>query len=102
LDPNDSSASPEIFPELYNITTLDNCITACAQYNYQLPFYAGYDGSSGGGSIAEAKICDGVVWGYTDTTTLWTDHPTRCYLKNGVTTNTVQDSTNAHAAILDR
>lgn len=90
-----------MFQELYNISTIENCVTACAQYNYQLPGFAGFDGSTGGGNVSKRDICDGVFWGYNGTLTTGNHHPTRCYLKNGAISNMLQAESTGHAALLD-
>ncbi len=89
--------------EVYNISTLQNCITACAQYTYQFPFNAGYDGGGSASDVPQANTCDGVFWGFNNTVTGARDHPTRCYLKSGINSDSPRVTVNnGHAAILDR
>jgi len=69
--------------EIYNLTSLNDCITACGVYNYQLPTVAGFDDYSRAPLYDE--LCSGVAFGFRPVAG---SSPTRCFLKRGVTEGT--------------
>ena len=82
--------------EIYNLTSLKDCITACGIYNYQLPTVAGFDGYSNAPLYVE--LCSGVAFGFPPEAG---SSPTRCFLKQGVTQGTtVLSETLVHVAKL--
>jgi hypothetical protein len=86
--------------ELYNVTSLEDCVTACALYSYQIPGAAGFDGGTFEPSYSE--LCTGVFFGFNGTESTGY-HPTRCYLKYEIrqgTSTFVGDVYTGHAAAL--
>jgi hypothetical protein len=82
--------------EIYNLTSLNDCITACGVYNYQLPTVAGFDGYSQ--TPLYDELCSGVAFGFPPEAG---SSPTRCFLKQGVTEGTdVVAGTLVHVAKL--
>jgi hypothetical protein len=83
--------------EIYNLTSLNDCITACGVYNYQLPTVAGFNDYSQAPLYNE--LCSGVAFGFWRETASW--GPTRCFLKRDVTEGTeVVNQNQVHVAKL--